>query len=151
MRKIDITTRNGKPACNVKVYTDPWANYKPTDGSGPDPRFRAWADAIPNAVQQDFWELACEDAWTAAETEAREIFGDSVNVWQEGRSGGWLVVQGLPPVESWDAIMVSKWATFARRVELIREGVTWDFRNLLYYNVFTPEMADLAPIVPPAV
>ncbi len=32
------------------------------------------------------------------------------------KTGGWLYVDGLPDVESWDAIALAKWARFARIV-----------------------------------
>ena len=50
-----------------------------------------------------------EDFWDDI---ARDIFGDEslkVKVYSEGRSGGWLIVKGLPDIEYWDAIMLGKW------------------------------------------
>jgi hypothetical protein len=42
--------------------------------------------------------------------------GEKVTVDCQGRSGGWLVVLGLPPVEEWDAVMVSRWNKFQNDV-----------------------------------
>ena len=50
---------------------------------------------------------------------ALELFGPGVEIWQQGRSGGWLVVDGLPDIESWDAIMLSRWGTWERGVRSV--------------------------------
>lgn len=42
--------------------------------------------------------------------------GEKVMVYSVGRSGGWLIVQGLPPVEEWNAVMVNRWAKFEKAV-----------------------------------
>jgi len=59
-------------------------------------------------------EAECERFWEDAEGIAREVLGDvSLRVYSAGRSGGWLVVRGLPNVADWDAIAVSRWGRFA--------------------------------------
>ena len=62
-----------------------------------------------------------------------------VQVYSEGRSGGWLVVSGLDDVESWDAIALGRWARFQRQIETIRdEGYPYDFVWQLAVNIFEP-------------
>lgn len=42
-----------------------------------------------------------------------------VQVYSEGRQGGWCVVHGLPDIESWDAIALGRWARFEKAVKAI--------------------------------
>lgn len=67
-------------------------------------------------------------------------------VYAEGRSGGWLVVEGLPPVSEWDGATFQKWRKFAR---LIRE--TMEFkrtfecaRDLIDANEWCPKAGTTA-------
>lgn len=51
-----------------------------------------------------------------------------VQVYSDGRSGGWLVVHGLPDVETWDAIALGQWAKFNKLIRgLADEGYPYDF------------------------
>lgn len=56
--------------------------------------------------QAEFYEAwysdACSQGFEQAEEAARELFGSDVECYSAGRSGGWLVVKGLPNVEDWD-------------------------------------------------
>lgn len=62
-----------------------------------------------NAAQLQFWEGAQETA---------ELhLGNAVTVYQEGRSGGHLIVEGLNDVETWNAILVSAWGRFVSAIE----------------------------------
>ena len=111
MKKSDIETRreNGRtvPAINVKYYG------------------RSHVDAVVAKFGCDertaeqaceyAWESACERFWEYAKERAREIFGPhECKLYSAGRSGGWLILVNLPPVESWDALRVAKFATMAR-------------------------------------
>lgn len=61
------------------------------------------------------WESACEDFWRdMAEDTAHYYLGEHVKVYQEGRSGGWLIVDNLPEVSEWDGVMLNSWALFER-------------------------------------
>jgi hypothetical protein len=42
--------------------------------------------------------------------------GHKVTVSCEGRSGGWLVVYGLPEFEEWDAVLLARWNRFQNAV-----------------------------------
>jgi len=62
-------------------------------------------------------EAATGDFWRMIQEIAKDHFPDfAVGVWQDGRSGGWLVVGGLPYAEDWDADMQEKWDRFAADV-----------------------------------
>jgi hypothetical protein len=94
------------PAVNVKVRGLPSADRI----AG---HFGCSAQVATRALEFAF-ESAQERFWEQAEAVAAEIFaGWPCRVYSEGRSGGWLAVHGLPEVESWDAMMVSKWARLA--------------------------------------
>lgn len=43
--------------------------------------------------------------------------GHDVTVHCEGRSGGWLIVNGLPEIDEWDAILVTCWNKFQKDVK----------------------------------
>jgi len=108
MRKRDIATRGGKPCLNVKCY-----HFAP--GLTPE--------AVGAATDADFeratgyaWDSARELFWESAGNLAAEILGEAATVYSAGRSGGWLAVHGLPPVETWDAVAVARWAKFARAI-----------------------------------
>jgi hypothetical protein len=113
MRKDDVETHHigygsdSVPAINVKVYhmgadNDDVAEYFKCD---PETAERALGFAFESA-QQVFWEMAGELA--------EEIWGKGHKVYSEGHSGGWLYVQGLEPLEHWNARDLAKWSKFKR-------------------------------------
>ncbi len=131
MRKSDVEThreynRESRPAINVKVYDPfPWAKLAAHFGVDRDSR------ELETAVQYCF-ESAQEQFWESAQDSLDFAFcGDDANgntrksgftVYSEGRCGGWLVVDGMPDIETWDAIMLGKWAKFCR---LIRSDIEY--------------------------
>ena len=124
-RKSDIDTHNDGgiggpyyPAVKVKSYHWPWA-------STIQERF-ACSEATAERASEYAWEAHAMVFWEDAEREAEEVFPDSLKVYSAGRSGGWLIVTGLPPIESWDAIMVSKWGRFEAWV---LELVEWSCKD----------------------
>ena len=103
---------NAHPAVNVKCYrpslTDKIAN-----------KFACSEDVAQQAAEIA-WDAACEEFWRywAEECDLADYFpGHSVEVYGEGQSHGWLVVHGLPPVESWNAVDLARWRRFEREVE----------------------------------
>ena len=116
--------RDGHPAINVKVYSYPTPELarQVAEEHGEDPeRFAAYVEreverGYPSAYTAAE-EFAVEDAYEMAQTEADEIFEEhTVKLYSEGRSGGWLVVHGLPEIEDWDAVLLAKWGKFNRYV-----------------------------------
>lgn len=130
------------PAVNVKVHL--WGDAFPAAvladvaaDCGADPaRFAAWwADKAEERTGEGWndgtalgelidgrdgygWRgEAARDAFSDCEEYAADCFPDhSPRVDQGGRSGGWLEVAGLPPVDEWDAVMLGRWRRFERMV-----------------------------------
>lgn len=142
MRKSDVVIRceHGReyPAVNVKVYTD-LPCPMPEEFA---PMTRAWVDAHEIDFQT-CWEWAAQDGFERAEYAAAEFFGAQVEVYSSGRSAGWLIVSGLPEVESWDAIMLGRWGRFARMARALANDVPYQTLANLYLiyisNMFDPE------------
>lgn len=112
-------------------------------------RENAWADA------QD----AATDIWPQYRTKTRpkkvagrfvkddhgkfvdETYQEPVmKVWSQGRSGGWLIVEGLTSedfaVEDWDAERVAEWGLFASRIQDILDDLDYQFVWHLHVNVY---------------
>jgi hypothetical protein len=140
MRKADVIRSyhngmRGLPMVNVKCYdTDPteadWWRSIVDHGARTDPA--TLADYYESTgVDGIYWDIARETCWDWLAEEAAEVWpGAGVQVWSAGRSGGWAVVEGLRPVDEWDAIAVARWArwsTFAALVatEGLRDQIAW--------------------------
>jgi hypothetical protein len=114
MKKSDVQFhsegygRNVLPAVNVKYY-GPSLHAKVQD------TFKCSQEIAEQALGY-VWESACEQFWREAKSYVPEILGRG-EVWSEGRSGGWLVVSGLPDIETWDAIQLGKWAKVVKFCE----------------------------------
>jgi len=154
----------GVPALNVK-----WSPYLPeiikkfrgttakgrhgaytVHEFGDDELFWAWVERIdddrldagweyPNGPFTRAEEIVREIGWGDAKELALEIFGERAQVWSSGRSGGWLIVEGLPPVEEWDAIAVGQWAKFAGHVKALLDDLDYQFIWHLHVNVYENE------------
>ena len=114
MKKLDVETHGehyGKqyPAINVKVYHYPSYDIVIE-------KFKCSKETAERAITFAY-ESAQEIFWDDVESWAKEVFGGHVEAYAQGRSGGWLVVHNLDPIESWDAIMLTKWASFEKRVK----------------------------------
>ena len=115
MKKSDIQIhrdgyRPSNPAINVKVQK---LGLTAQQVAG---HFECSLDTAERALNFAF-ESAKEQFWEQAKEFAAEVFGKRLTVYCEGRSGGWLALHGLPPLESWDALMVSKYARLANWCE----------------------------------
>lgn len=145
MKKQDVEVYGGYPAVNVKVH-----NFGPSIDQIVE-RFGC-SEATAEKALGFAWESATQGFWEywqdTSDPATMPYFADyRVKVYGEGRSGGHLVVHGLPEVESWDAIMLSKWAKFEREVredvdyrssaEVIMEGIEanqWHLEGSELYN-----------------
>ena len=67
-----------------------------------------------------------------------------VNVYSAGRSGGWLVVDGLPDIDTWDAIDLGVWRRFDKAVHAILDDYPYQYIWHLHVNVWQPTVADPA-------
>jgi len=137
MKKSDIKTHADTlygtryPAVNVKVYNPECKAQDVMDRFG-------CAETEACAALQYAWEFACEGFWEYWQDKTGDIEnglygsskehmffpGEAVEVHAEGRSDGWLVVHGLPPVESWNTDMTNRWSLF---VEAVKSDV--DYRT----------------------
>lgn len=68
-----------------------------------------------------------------------------VQAYSAGRSGGWLVVDGLPDIDDWDAIALNDWRRFHKCVRAIAdEEYPYDFIWQLHENVYEPNVVEPA-------
>ena len=95
------------PAVNVKVY-----------GGFPseDEIAARFGCSLETARKAGEWAYDShqEQFWRDAEDDAINCFGNGVKVYSAGRMGGWAIVEGLPPVEAWDAVLLAKWRRFEK-------------------------------------
>lgn len=115
-----------RPCVNVKAYSWPsdlaymiWKEW-PHVNLGHAAKVAEWA-----------WEMAIScfwDEWNTAEAMPRDYFPrHTVRIVCEGRSGGWLVVDGLPEVEEWDAVDLAYWRSFENDVRAsVKHRCSWD-------------------------
>lgn len=92
---------------------------------------------------EGLWQMVCEDGFEQLTEEAKEIFGN-VDVYQDGRSGGWAVIHGLDDVESWDAIMVAKWGRLVKYAESALSYLDEAFVTAIYMNAYEWEQEQIA-------
>lgn len=111
-----------------------------------DARFtHEWISEHVSPETLDFlFGQACSDGFERLNEEAREIFGAGVEVWAEGRSGGWAVVSGLGDVEDWDAPMLAKWRRFEKFARAERDDVLRQVVESVYINEFEAWAAEPA-------
>jgi hypothetical protein len=135
----------GRPAVNVKVYgslESAWAEF--VKDEQPDEGFTLeWIreNVSEETLDAVFWQT-CEhefDYLTAyATTDEDAIFPAAqygrISVEREGRSGGWAVVDGLPEIEEWDAILLARWRKFERVAKGIAASVPLNMLGSIYLN-----------------
>lgn len=145
-----------RPAVNVKVYNwpnDPRALFLEVgkDNGYDETELARWydEDGGEQRITSADWlfEAACELGWEQLQTDAEEVFGSGVKVYSQGRSGGWAVVDGLPEFESWDAIMLGKWARFARFARVLADDVPYQMMSLAVLNMFEPDQSGLVKVL----
>ena len=113
MKKFDITfrhdCRSGQvPAINVKCY-----HFGPSVEACMA-RFNCDRTVAEKAFGYA-WQDAQETFWRDAESLVSDVF-PGAECYSDGRSAGWLTVHGLPDAETWDAVMLAKWAKLERLV-----------------------------------
>ena len=140
--------RSSRPAVNVKVYRDLRDGWKDFEKDEPDhdPRFTLdWIEEnlSDSAVDSYFWST-CETEFeylsNYAVSDDDAIFPASrygrLTVEQEGRMGGWAVVDGLPDIEEWDAVLIARWGKFERIAREIADGIPRQMIDSIYINAF---------------
>lgn len=153
MRKADIQRSyhngsRGEPMLNIKIYGPvPQSVAAQVEADSGMTGFAAWYAAQDSDDVDWAWQVACEDGVEQATDVAGDIFGDAYGkhahdrrrVWQAGRSGGWLYVNGLDDIDGWDAIAVSRWGRFATRIEDIVNDTPYRFLMLLAINDYASQ------------
>lgn len=97
------------PAINVKVYTYP-------DVYDVMNRFNC-SEKVAQTALNNAYEALKESFWDNINDVAVEKLGKNVQVFSEGRQGGWLVVVGLMDIKYWDAVDLAKWRSFEKMVK----------------------------------
>ncbi len=148
-RKSDVTFHDGHPAVNVKVpylsYSE-WDNLAWQVAGDEDVIPEHFIDAMNEWREENdtdwIWETACESGWDQLQYDVGEIWPirqyGKLQVYAEGRSDGWAVVDGLDDFESWDAIELARWAKFAKWARIIADGVPYEMLTLFLLNVYEP-------------
>jgi hypothetical protein len=141
----DVETQGQHPAVNVKVYgsfEDAWPEF--VKDEGPDEGFTLeWIRENISDERLDaiFWDTCGNEfeyltMWATSDDDA--IFPATkygrVTMGQEGRSGGWAVVYGLPDIEEWDAVLLARWRKFERVAKDIAASVPLNMLSSLYIN-----------------
>lgn len=137
----------GEPMVNVKVYAlFDRALAEQVERDAGYAGFAEWYTndhARESAVESAF-DFACMTGWEDAEDVACSAFGDGVTVFAAGRSSGWLYVTGLPDVETWDAIQVSRWSLFANDIHALVETIPYRTLAALADNEYGRECQEFA-------
>lgn len=108
--------RPAHPAVNVKVH-------KFVSSSKIAEHFKCSEELAEKALEFCF-ESACQQFWEDAPEHAESIFGKHVEVHSEGRSGGWLIVEGLKSFDEWNAIDLAKWRKFENECKAAVKDLT---------------------------
>jgi hypothetical protein len=160
MRKSDVETyydRGGRylPSVNVKV-NNAWQWYKyayhvaRSEGDArPDDatRFAEWCERHAEDEKLEWlFEAECESGWESASCDLDNVwgYGNGLKVEGRGRSGGHLVVIGLPDIDEWDAIALGRWARYAKWQRLNADDVPYQMAWQAYFNVWEPLEAERA-------
>lgn len=104
--------RQSYPALNVKLHNmfDGHVDAIQEKFSCSEKQAQIALDMAVDSSTERFWE--------DTQDTSDHFFGKtSATVYSEGRSNGWLVVIGLPSIESWDAIQLMKWRRFAKCID----------------------------------
>lgn len=119
-RKEDVQIHNdGRirgpqyPAVNVKCYDF-------ARGLDIAERFKC-SEAVADKAEQFAFDAACEGFWEDAKFSASERFGSRAKVFSAGRSGGWLIVDGIGHPDDWDAVALARWRGFERDCRRVME------------------------------
>jgi hypothetical protein len=143
--KADVETSyhqgtTGRPMLDVKVWAtrDDIERVARQASELADPLFLEWLRNVATDEQLESADsFARELGWEQATDDASNAFPNrSVKVWSAGRSGGWLVVDGLPDVADWDAIQLGQWRQFAKWIDATVADHAYRVAGILRHNQF---------------
>ena len=134
-----------RPAVNVKVYRDirdAWPEFERTER--PEPGFTLeWIEE--HVTEERLGEIFghCAEAefeylerW-ATGADGDSLFPDDrVTLHVEGRSGGWIAVDGLRDIEEWSAVELARWRRFERIARELADGVPYQMLCSIEINEF---------------
>lgn len=162
-RKDDVETYydmgRRHPAINVKCHRieptrSEWARAAFDNGADlwEGLAFVGWVEEKEEESEEDYNNLLWSLFGFACESE-REYFDSCVTdpdygrstllphgwnahakIYQAGRQSGWLLIDGLPDVETWDAIAVSAWGRIVAFARLLVEDIPYHIASLLFIN-----------------
>lgn len=110
--KVTVRRVNGNeyPSLNVKVYE--WVNLKKLEHE------LCLTEKQAQQISEMSWELAHMLFWRdKAQLEAESVFNEEIDVFQDERMGGWLIVEGLPHPKKWKDHYINKWTIFKNKIE----------------------------------
>lgn len=145
---IDGYAGPGVPAFNVKMrrYVDDlpeseWADVRADLGLTATDFGWAWCQAHMTIEEIQRWtDEAATGNYDAFAEQITETFpGATCNT--EGRSGGWVIVNGLPDIESWDAVMLAKWRKLDRIADEYVADVPRETAWLIGANRYEAELS----------
>jgi hypothetical protein len=153
MRKSEIERSyhngtEGLPMVNVKQYRWDLTVEEVESLRGEFPFLpadnRRAHNLLVDVVEEYEWvvDAGRELGWEYLQSDAEGVYDDTpyaVQVWSQGRSGGWAVVHGLPDVDEWDAIMVAKWAKFAKWARQHADGIAYQAACIACQNILEPK------------
>lgn len=121
------------PVLNVKDYESyrGYAERIAKDFHIDEERAEKTLEKAYERAKEDFWNSVDPD-WCDESPFARAFPGIDLQVGSTGRSGGWLIVIGLPDVSGWDAVMLRKWQKGAKAVYEIMEYCQ-SYEAIAYY------------------
>lgn len=136
-----------RPAFNIKRYTfheQPQSAYDaamlelglPTGDFTP-----AWVSSHVNEDAHNEWaDITAQSLIEAFRNDVRDLFGDVVTVMQEGRSGGWLALEGLPDVDTWDGAMLAQWRELGQYADAYVASWPEEVVKMIASNVYACEL-----------
>jgi hypothetical protein len=152
--------RNAHPAVNIKLLishndlTSRMDTLLPLDLGGvsdadgsnfrrmrTDEEFTlAWIEEhLDEDERVSWWQDACQENFEQGKELAERTWPDrTIEVYSEGRSGGWMVVFGLGDPEDWTPEQVATWATFKEQIRALVDDVPRAYLWAINANVFEP-------------
>lgn len=143
------TLRNGRPAINIKChpeFPDTLLRTASEDnGYDPEDFIAYWQENVADNYEMlsDYQGYVCEQAFEDATEDAAVIYQHPVSLWQEGRSGGWLVVDDLPDPDFWTEDDLARWTRFATCVQFYVDDTPYAIATLIAINAYDRHLTAL--------
>jgi hypothetical protein len=142
-------SRERLPSINVKTSGYGWEKEAARVAADNDvPGFTSeWCEAnISEDTANALWEWAIESGREDIANDADLVYEDtpwSPKCSYDGRSGGHLVVDGLPDLDEWDAVLLGKWRRFERYVRAIVDDQGYRMADMAWANMYEAEQDEL--------